>query len=390
MVNSGYSSLSGYIYGCFHFKNGLIFSKQRFCRSRRVAEDTFIVTFMVTLFYRTLPSGHKRAYLDYYIQGKRYRDKLPVILRTGDKLANAEKKRLAEAMRAEKEIELGYDESGILSSDQKRITLTDYWERFNKNYKKKNYRMFNAALIRWQDFHPQGVRLSDVTLQLLTRFRDYLGHEMNGETPADYFKALRRVLSEAVRERLIKYNPATEVKNTRVTASEISKDILLPDEISLLYHTPCGNGIVKRAFLFATQTGLRKVDIKAITWSMVRNRTLTVRQSKTDRRNIIPLNENAVMLMGAEGSGQEKIFPITVSDTAVNKVLNTWVKKAGIKKHITFHCARHSHGTNILSVTGNLKLTSSLLGHTSTKYTERYTRVLDDMKKEAVGKLAKL
>lgn len=175
-----------------------------------------------------------------------------------------------------------------------------------------------------------------------------------------------------------------------MTASEISKDVLLPDEISLLYHTPCGNDIVKRAFLFATQTGLRKVDIKQITWSMVRNRTLTVRQSKTDRRNIIPLNENAVMLMGAECSGQVKIFPITVSDTAVNKVLNTWVKKAGIKKHITFHCARHSHGTNILSATGNLKLTSSLLGHTSTKYTERYTRVLDDMKKEAVGKLAKL
>ena len=56
---------------------------------------------MVTLFYRLLPSGHRRAYLDYYVAGKRHRDKLPVILRAGDKLANAEKKRLAEAMRAD-------------------------------------------------------------------------------------------------------------------------------------------------------------------------------------------------------------------------------------------------------------------------------------------------
>ena len=149
--------------------------------------------------------------------------------------------------------------------------------------------------------------------------------------------------------------------------------------------------MVKRAFLFATQTGLRKVDIKAITWGMIsQDGNLTVRQSKTERRNIIPLNDNARMLMGDERAPYELIFPITISDTAVNKLLNTWVKRAGIKKHITFHCARHSHGTNILAATGNLKLTSSLLGHTSTKYTERYTRILDTMKKEAVEKLAKL
>ena len=72
------------------------------------------------------------------------------------------------------------------------------------------------------------------------------------------------------------------------------------------------------------------------------------------------------------------------------KALSKWVAEAGIEKHITWHCARHSFAVNILNKGANIKTVSSLLGHSTLKYTEKYTRAVDSLKEMAINSLPEL
>jgi len=58
-----------------------------------------------------------------------------------------------------------------------------------------------------------------------------------------------------------------------------------------------------------------------------------------------------------------------------------------LPKHITWRCARHSFGVNLLIMKNDVKTVSGLLGHSSIRMTEVYTRFVDELKKEAVDSL---
>lgn len=70
------------------------------------------------------------------------------------------------------------------------------------------------------------------------------------------------------------------------------------------------------------------------------------------------------------------------------KSLKRWVKRAGINKHISWHCGRHGFAMNILNNGANIKTVASLLGHSRLKHTEKHTRSLD--KSEAINSLPAL
>jgi site-specific recombinase XerD len=102
----------------------------------------------------------------------------------------------------------------------------------------------------------------------------------------------------------------------------------------------------------------------------------------------IPLRDDLLGLIGKhEKDKSELIFPLP-SHTMCSKALRHWVAKAGIDKHITWHCARHSFAVNILNNGANIKTVASLLGHAGLKHTEKYTRAVDKLKEEAINTLA--
>ena len=117
---------------------------------------------------------------------------------------------------------------------------------------------------------------------------------------------------------------------------------------------------------------------------------MTIDQAKTGETVTIDLNKTALKLIGDQRSPDDNVFYLP-SSTACNKTLKALVRRAGITKHITWHCARHSFAVNLLTLKGDnkpdIKTVSATLGHTSLKHTEKYTRVVDEIKKQAINAL---
>ncbi len=65
----------------------------------------------------------------------------------------------------------------------------------------------------------------------------------------------------------------------------------------------------------------------------------------------------------------------------VSAIVRHYAKKAGIRKRVTCHTLRHSVATHLLKGGADIRHIQVLLGHTSLRSTERYTRVeLSDLK----------
>lgn len=161
-----------------------------------------------------------------------------------------------------------------------------------------------------------------------------------------------------------------------------------------------GNQIrrARTAFISCLYCGLRLCDVKVITYANVdySNKLLKFEQSKTKAHSassgvIIPLNDGLLALIGQpkDGNRNQLIFPLP-SHTMCLNALRHWVARAGIEKHITWHCARHSCGTNLLSNGAIIKTVASILGHNGLAHTEKYIRAVDSLKQAAIDSMPPL
>jgi len=90
-----------------------------------------------------------------------------------------------------------------------------------------------------------------------------------------------------------------------------------------------------------------------------------------------------------EENDSDFIFPLTHEGT-VNDTLQHWAKVAGITKHISFHAARHTHATMMLTLGADLYTVSKLLGHKNIATTQIYAKIVDKKKEEAIGLIPNL
>ena len=68
--------------------------------------------------------------------------------------------------------------------------------------------------------------------------------------------------------------------------------------------------------------------------------------------------------------------------------LKKWLKAAGITKHITFHCFRHTFATLQLAAGTDIYTISKLLTHSDVSTTQVYTDVVSSLKRDATNKIS--
>lgn len=150
--------------------------------------------------------------------------------------------------------------------------------------------------------------------------------------------------------------------------------------------TPCDIPVLRNASLFSCLTGLRISDILNLKWENLCTAPdlglcIRLRTQKTQTEALLPISYEAYALCGEPGTG--KVFK-ELRRCMTGYPLKAWIKKAGIQKHITFHTARHTYATMLLTLGVDLYTVSKLLGHTSIKHTQRYAKIISQKKDDAV------
>jgi len=247
--------------------------------------------------------------------------------------------------------------------------------------------------------HGLVVRPPQLTKDLMRSFTEYLIKRFTGEGAHTVYGRFKKMILAALDKDIIAKNPCRGV-SIKKDYGQLKKEILSQEEIVLLANTHYEkeNPDIHRAFIFCLYCGLRWCDVKDLTYANVdySNKLLKFEQSKTKAHSaasgvVIPLNDGLLHLIGQpkDGNRYQIIFPLP-SHTMCLKALRHWVARAGIQKHITWHCARHSCGTNLLSNGANIKTVASILGHSGLAHTEKYTRAVDALKQAAIDSLPPL
>ena len=96
----------------------------------------------------------------------------------------------------------------------------------------------------------------------------------------------------------------------------------------------------------------------------------------------MPISEQAYNLCGEPKEGELLVFAGLPDPSWINRPVKKWVEAAGITKHITFHCFRHSYATLQLAGGTDIYTVSKMLGHTNVRTTQCMQRLLMKRKRK--------
>lgn len=352
----------------------------------------------VKLRKRKTRTGLYSLYLDTYNNGKRTYEYLRLYLvpekTREDKRKNKETLQLAEAIRAKRVIEYHEGRYGFESREQDKVLLFDYFEMVCKEYEERKRCTgvsWRCSLRYLEQYEARrSITFAEVTSEWVQGFREYLeAQELAQNSKAIYFAKFRACINRAYREGIITDNPLKRVGN--IKREESKREYLTLEEVQRLVEAECDNETVKRAFLFSCLTGLRWSDITQLQWGDVHKEgdytRLTFRQQKTGGQEYLDITHEARELMGEERGAEELVFDRLPYPANTNTFVKVWTARAGIRKHITFHSARHTFATMMLTLGTDLYTVSKLLGHRDIKTTEIYAKIVDKGKQEAVARI---
>lgn len=358
----------------------------------------------VTLRQRLLNSGKITLYLDFYppfkdpVTKKDIRHEyLGIYLVKNPKFAiekeaNKEKLHQAEAIRSQRELSIIRGQYEFLDKLTPKMDFLAYFRKKLESKDQKWIRVYD----HFSNYCKGSCRIGDLTVPFCEGFREYLLNakqlrdeekDLSQNSAAGYWSTFRGCLKIAYHERLLKENLNDYLEP--IAAVSGRREFLTLEEVRMLADTPCDVPDLKNASLFSCLTGLRISDILALTWSNIVKAQdggwcIRIRTEKTDTEATLPLTDEAYQLCGEPSTGL--VFK-NLRRYYTHAPLKEWVKSAGITKHITFHCFRHTFATLQVNEGTDIYTVSHLLTHANVGTTQIYADIVDKSKREAVERI---
>ena len=236
-----------------------------------------------------------------------------------------------------------------------------------------------------QEFRP-GLDFKDITYTFLKEFEVHLKEKGNSvNTIAKHLRQLRTLVNEAINQGYIP-SDAYPFRKYKIKQEKGRKEFLTPDELKRLENLDVDKKLrhVLDAFLFCCYTGLRYSDFCQLTpENIIRvngKRWLYFKSVKTDVEIRLPLH---LLFEGKALAVLERYDIVTDfakigPNSEANKYLAQLAAFARIRKHITYHTARHTCATLLVHQGVPITTVQKLLGHASVRTTEVYSEVLSN------------
>ena len=252
-------------------------------------------------------------------------------------------------------------------------------------------RLFKEFILK--KYERKDLYLREINLGFIQGFHAFLlGEKKMGQNSCTkHLKFLKKLLNLAVANSYISYNPVNAYK---VEREPVEVDFLDEEELRKIINFDTPLPRLERAkdmFLFGCFTGLSYIDIKTLTPEHFEKDNagriwIKKRRVKTGVLSRIPLLPIAKLILD-KYKGGEKLLPI--QDPAdINKYLKDIAILCGINKRICFHTSRHTFASTVtLANNISLEVVSKMLGHTNTRMTAHYAKLIDKCIGEQMDKL---
>lgn len=295
-----------------------------------------------------------------------------------------------------------YSDTEQAMVEKKARGQADFIEYFGKQAAKRHKNDSKSIGVNWDRAHDllkiftkeKPLPFAQIDMHLIESFRDFLlkaprGGNKSGtisqNTASTYFTLFKAALHQAFIDNYFDVDIAAKVKG--ISGVESRREYLTVEELNKLAATPCDYPMLKKAAFFSALTGLRHSDIRKMTWKELSvegdHYRINFTQRKTGGVEYMPISEQAYLICGEPAEPDRLVFEGLQDPSWINRPVKKWIEAAGIKKHITFHCFRHSYATNQLTEGTDLYTVSKMLGHTNIRTTQIYAKVVDSKKEEA-------
>ena len=356
---------------------------------------------------KELKDGNKSLYLDIYMNGNRKKEGLKLYIvpevSAAAKLQNKNTWKLAEQIKAQRILDI--QKVGMVDWEKvKKIntTLIDWVDKYIDDKEGlsessiRSKRNLKGRIVEYLNYIKQeNLPLNKVDKDFAKGFVAFLKtctynegkKTLSATTQRIFINRFGTIMENAIREGIVSVNPFRLLdKKEKPQKQNAEKEFLTIDELKKVIATPCRYPIVKKAFLFSCFTGLRWSDVITLEPKHIhdavdgKTQYIEKKQIKTKQDVVVPLCTDALKWMPKPVADKTIFHELQITSTTVEVILKEWMEAAGIKKHITYHCSRHTAATMWLTLGANLYVVSKLLGHRSIKVTEVYARIIDQTK----------
>jgi integrase len=302
------------------------------------------------------------------------------------------------------EIYSQYEQEQLRLKELGELCFIEYIRKLADKRKKSNHLNWISALNYLSTFTGGKLKFKDLNEKILEEFKEYLlttnskrsiNKTLSQNSAVSYFNKIKAALKQAYKDGILLNDLNAKVKSIKPEDSR--REHLTITELNKLVKTPCNNLLLKRAALFSALTGLRFSDIKKMTWGEIEyieshGYFLNFSQLKTKGMEVLPISDQAYSFTNGKENPKDMVRDELVFDGLKysaynNKHLFQWILEAGITKHITFHCFRHTYATLQLYNGTDIYTVSKMLGHKNLKTTQVYAKIVDDSKRQAANKI---
>lgn len=235
------------------------------------------------------------------------------------------------------------------------------------------------------------IPLHRVTLKFINEFYLYLREKYHcgNDAALKLIRCFASMMNYAERTGSLKNNPFMRFQfrfdNNR-------RGYLTKEEVGRIYDkkfTTQRLSQVQDIFIFSCYTGLSFADICRLSRSCIHTSFegdlwIYLNRSKTGVESRIPMLPIPISIMEQYSQlypDSNLLFP-NISHQKTNEYLREIADLCGIEKDISYHVARHTFATMMLSHGVSVESVSAMLGHTNIKTTQMYARVTDRKIKE--------
>ena len=265
------------------------------------------------------------------------------------RLFNKTIEEISESIRCQRYIQIVRRDYNFLGKDNLDGDFLEYFHRNADFHGPK----FEAARLHFEEFCGHSCKFKDLSPSLCEKYRFYILHDkhlancdksIKHNTASSYFNVFLNIVKLAFKDNIIPDDYTKDVRPIKWN-HDINKDYLTVEEIQLLEHMKYDkHPQLPQACLFSIYTGLRRSDILDLKWEhfVRRGNHVYIEKKivKTEMFVRLPLSRDALRIIGKRKKEGTVFTELTIS--ILNIHVKRWLELANIRKHITFHCLRHS------------------------------------------------